>query len=171
MHPRWNRTQAWFRPAAQHSSLVRCRQQRVELCCRRAASVNFQLRRSVKRRATTQTTRLAHTCRVMGLPARPRLVAERLSDIGIQRELAGLPGWSRRGNALTKTYRFATFPAGITFVTRVADVAESMDHHPDIDIRHTRLTFTLSTHDAGGITANDLRLAREIERLAVESGV
>lgn len=107
----------------------------------------------------------------MGLPARPRLVAERLSDIGIQRELAGLPGWSRRGNALTKTYRFTTFPAGITFVTRVADVAESMDHHPDIDIRHTRLTFTLSTHDAGGITANDLRLAREIERLAVESGV
>jgi 4a-hydroxytetrahydrobiopterin dehydratase len=46
-----------------------------------------------------------------------------------------------------------------------------MDHHPDIDIRHTRLTFTLSTHDAGGITANDLALAREIERLATESGV
>lgn len=105
---------------------------------------------------------------------RPRLtstVAERLSDIGIQRELGGLPGWARRGNALTKTFRAVTFPAGITFVTRVADVAESMDHHPDIDIRHTRLTFTLSTHDAGGITANDLKLAREIERLAVESGL
>lgn len=101
--------------------------------------------------------------------ARP--VAERLSDIGIQRELGGLPGWSRRGDSLTKTYRFPTFPAGITFVTRVADVAESMDHHPDIDIRHTRLIFTLSTHDVGGITTNDLALAREIERLAVESGV
>jgi 4a-hydroxytetrahydrobiopterin dehydratase len=98
-------------------------------------------------------------------------LTEPLSDIGIQRELGGLPGWSRRGNALTKTFRAATFPAGITFVTRVADVAESMDHHPDIDIRHTRLTFTLSTHDAGGITANDLKLAREIERLAVESGL
>lgn len=98
-------------------------------------------------------------------------VAELLSDIGIQRELGGLPGWSRRGNSLTKTYRFPTFPASITFVTRVADLAESMDHHPDIDIRHTRLTFTLSTHDAGGITANDLQLAREIERLATESGV
>ena len=104
-----------------------------------------------------------------GTTARP--VAERLSDIGIQRELGGLPGWSRRGDSLTKTYRFPTFPAGITFVTRVADVAESMDHHPDIDIRHTRLTFTLSTHDAGGITTNDLSLAREIERLATESGV
>jgi len=101
--------------------------------------------------------------------ARP--VAERLSDIGIQRELGGLPGWSRRGDSLTKTYRFPSFPAGITFVTRVADVAESMDHQPDIDIRHTRLTFTLSSHDVGGITTNDLALAREIERLAVESGV
>lgn len=98
-------------------------------------------------------------------------VPERLSDIGIQRELGGLPGWSRRGDSLTKTYRFPTFPAGITFLTRVADVAESMNHHPDIDVRHTRLTFTLSTHDAGGITTRDLTLAREIERLAAESGV
>jgi 4a-hydroxytetrahydrobiopterin dehydratase len=102
---------------------------------------------------------------------RSRPVAELLSDIGIQRELGALPGWSRRGDSLTKTYRFPTFPSGITFVTRVADVAESMNHHPDIDIRHTRLTFTLSTHDAGGITTNDLSLAREIERLATESGV
>ena len=98
-------------------------------------------------------------------------VAELLSDIGIQRELGALPGWSRRGATLTKTYRFPTFPGAITFVTRVADVAESMDHHPDIDVRHTRLTFTLSTHDAGGITTSDLALAREIERLAIDSGV
>ena len=98
-------------------------------------------------------------------------MAELLSDIGIQRELGGLPGWSRRGDSLTKSYRFPTFPGAITFVTRVADVAESMDHHPDIDIRHTRLTFTLSTHDAGGITNADVVLAREIERLAVESGI
>src|SRR5678816_2185602 len=68
-----------------------------------------------------------------------RPVAERLSDIGIQRELGGLPGWSRRGDSLTKTYRFPSFPAGITFVTRVADVAESMDHHPDIDVRMKEL--------------------------------
>ncbi len=83
--------------------------------------------------------------------ARP--VAERLSDIGIQRELGGLPGWSRRGDSLTKTYRFPTFPAGITFVTRVADVAESMDHHPDIDIQayapdvHAQLARRRGNHD------------------------
>jgi 4a-hydroxytetrahydrobiopterin dehydratase len=106
-----------------------------------------------------------------GNQKKPEPVAERLSDIGIQRELGGLPGWSRRGDSLTKTYRFPSFPASITFVTRVADLAESMDHHPDIDIRHTRLTFTLSSHDVGGITTSDLALAREIERLAVESGI
>ena len=110
-------------------------------------------------------------CRSADIGGRSRPVAELLSDIGIQRELGALPGWSRRGNSLTKTYRFPTFPAGISFVTRVADVAESMNHHPDIDIRHVRLTFTLSSHDAGGITANDLTLAREIERLAIESGI
>jgi 4a-hydroxytetrahydrobiopterin dehydratase len=114
---------------------------------------------------------MAGTFRIAETGSGSRPVAEILSDIGIQRELGGLPGWSRRGNSLTKTYRFPTFPSGISFVTRVADVAESMNHHPDIDIRHTRLTFTLSTHDAGGITASDLSLAREIERLATESGV
>jgi len=98
-------------------------------------------------------------------------VLELLSDIGIQRELGALPGWARRGASLTKTYRFPTFPGAITFVTRVADAAETMNHHPDIDIRHTRLTFTLSTHDAGGVTTNDVTLAKEIERLAVESGI
>ena len=91
---------------------------------------------------------------------------ERLSDIAIQRELGRLPGWSRRGDVLTKTYQFATFPAAIEFVNRVARAAESADHHPDIDIRHTRIVCTLSTHSAGGITQMDLDLAGEIERLA-----
>jgi 4a-hydroxytetrahydrobiopterin dehydratase len=98
-------------------------------------------------------------------------VHARLSDIALQRELGALPGWARRANTLTKSYRFRTFPEAITFVTRVADVAETMNHHPDIDIRHTRLVFTLSSHDAGGVTARDVALAREIERLASESGV
>ena len=92
-------------------------------------------------------------------------MAERLSDIGIQRELGGLPGWSRRGDSLTKTYRFPTFPAGITFVTRVADVAESMDHHPDIDLRWRTLHLMLVSHSAGGVTENDLELARRIDAL------
>ena len=90
----------------------------------------------------------------------------KLSDIEIQRELGSLPGWVRKGDVLSKTYVFANFPAGIAFVDRVAVHAEQANHHPDIDIRYTRITAHLSTHDAGGITAADIALAREMERLA-----
>lgn len=91
---------------------------------------------------------------------------DRLSDITIQRELGRLPGWSRRGDALVKSYQFPTFLAGIDFVGRVARVAEAADHHPDLDIRYTKVVCTLSTHSAGGITQMDLDLAGEIERVA-----
>lgn len=96
--------------------------------------------------------------------------ATRLSDIDIQRELGRLPGWSRRADALVKTYQHATFRAAIDFVNRVAQTADAADHHPDIDIRYTKVTCTLSTHTAGGITAKDLALAGEIERAVPASG-
>ena len=92
-------------------------------------------------------------------------MAERLSDISIQRELGTLPGWSRRGDAITRTFQFRNFLTGIDFVSAVAKAADAADHHPDIDIRYTKVTCTLSTHDAGGITENDLALARTIETL------
>jgi 4a-hydroxytetrahydrobiopterin dehydratase len=88
---------------------------------------------------------------------------QKLSDLEIQRALGGLAGWSRRGDALVKTYTFARFAEGITFVGRVAKAADEMDHHPDIDIRYTKVTMSLSTHDAGGITQRDLELAQKIE--------
>ncbi|MBL0939110.1 MAG: 4a-hydroxytetrahydrobiopterin dehydratase [Gemmatimonadaceae bacterium] len=91
-----------------------------------------------------------------------------LSDIEIQRNLGALPGWSRKGDVLQKTYHFAAFPDGIAFLARVADVAESLQHHPDIDIRYTRVLFSLSTHDSGGITQKDFELATRIEQLAAE---
>ncbi|MGH7664192.1 MAG: 4a-hydroxytetrahydrobiopterin dehydratase [Gemmatimonadaceae bacterium] len=91
---------------------------------------------------------------------------ELLSDLDIQRALGKLPGWSRRNDALAKTFRFSSFPDGIDFVQKVATAAERADHHPDIDIRFTSVTMMLSTHDAGGITGNDIALAGEIERLA-----
>lgn len=94
------------------------------------------------------------------MPASPLL-----SDIEIQRELGSLPGWARRGAALLKSYTFAAFPAGVDWVRRVADVAESMNHHPDIDIRYTKISVTLSTHDSGGITSKDIALARALDAL------
>lgn len=86
-----------------------------------------------------------------------------LSDLEIQRALGGLAGWSRRGDSITKTFAFERFLDGITFVDRVARLAEEANHHPDIDIRYTKVTITLSTHDAGGITKSDLSLAERIE--------
>jgi 4a-hydroxytetrahydrobiopterin dehydratase len=93
------------------------------------------------------------------------MTATALSDIEIQRELGTLAGWSRRANALSKTFAFPTFLSGIDWLKRVADIAESMDHHPDLDVRYTKITVTLSTHSAGGITAKDFSLARAIEAL------
>jgi 4a-hydroxytetrahydrobiopterin dehydratase len=93
-------------------------------------------------------------------------MAAMLSDIAIQRELGKLSGWSRRGDALTKTFQFKDFLSGIDFIGAVAKAAESAKHHPDIDIRYTKITCTLSTHDAGGITQKDLDLAAQIEKIA-----
>jgi 4a-hydroxytetrahydrobiopterin dehydratase len=90
-------------------------------------------------------------------------MAERLSDIAIQRELGNLTGWSRRGDAITKTFQFRNFLTGIDFVSAIAKAAEAADHHPDIDIRYTKITCTLSTHSAGGITQMDLDMARKID--------
>ncbi|HEU4995040.1 MAG TPA: 4a-hydroxytetrahydrobiopterin dehydratase [Gemmatimonadaceae bacterium] len=90
----------------------------------------------------------------------------KLSDLEIRRALGTLPGWARKGEALSKTYSFARFADGIRFVDQVAKVADDMNHHPDIDIRYTNITFALSTHDAGGITQRDLDLAQKIEKAA-----
>ena len=95
-------------------------------------------------------------------------MAEKLSDLEIRRALGGLPGWARKGDALNKTYSFARFADGIRFVDAVAAVADRMNHHPDIDIRYTKVTFSLSSHDAGGITKRDLDLAEAIEKTAFE---
>ncbi|HJQ53331.1 MAG TPA: 4a-hydroxytetrahydrobiopterin dehydratase [Gemmatimonadaceae bacterium] len=90
-------------------------------------------------------------------------MADRLSDIAIQRGLGNLPGWSRRGDVITKTYQFADFMKGIDFVVAVAKAADAADHHPDIDIRYTKITCSLSTHSEGGITEKDLAMAGAIE--------
>jgi len=93
----------------------------------------------------------------------PPVMGSRLSDIEIQRALGARPGWTRRNNSLARTFEFPTFAAGIAFVNRVAKVADKMDHHPDVDIRYTKISFSLSTHSAGGITSKDFALAEAID--------
>ena len=93
-----------------------------------------------------------------------------LSDISIQRELGNLPGWSRRGDVITRTFQFRDFLTGIDFVSAVAKAADAADHHPDIDIRYTKVTCSLSTHSAGGITQKDLDMARKIDQAQEKIG-
>lgn len=85
-----------------------------------------------------------------------------LSDIEIQRELAGLPGWTRRGNEITRTFTFDGFPAAIAFVDSLVPIAEGMNHHPDLDVRYNRVTVRLSSHDRGGVTGRDVRFAKAV---------
>ncbi len=84
--------------------------------------------------------------------------------------LVELPGWSGDTSGLRRSFTAPTFLDGIRMVGDVADVAEDMDHHPDIDIRWRTVTYVLVTHSAGGVTDLDAELARRITQLAAEHG-
>ena len=87
----------------------------------------------------------------------------KLTDEQINQQLQTLAGWEYRDNAISKLFRFKEFLDGIDFVNRVAPIAEAADHHPDIKINYTRVTFDCSTHDQGGVTEKDFKLAKAIE--------
>jgi 4a-hydroxytetrahydrobiopterin dehydratase len=90
----------------------------------------------------------------------------RLSEAEIQGRLGDVPGWQVAGDALTKTFTFANFVESMQFVNRLAQAAEDAQHHPDIDIRYNKVTISLSTHDAGGVTEKDFALAQEADAAA-----
>jgi 4a-hydroxytetrahydrobiopterin dehydratase len=89
-----------------------------------------------------------------------------LSDAEIADGLATLPEWRREGDTITRTVRCPTFMDAIGLVNRAAEAAEAADHHPDIQINWRRVTFTLTTHAAGGLSAKDLAMAATIDNLA-----
>lgn len=86
-----------------------------------------------------------------------------LDDSTVDRELAALPGWQRDGVRITRLYTFASFADAIAFVNRVAMLAEAADHHPDIHVAYDKVRLTLWSHDSGGLTERDFRLARRID--------
>ena len=90
-------------------------------------------------------------------------MAAKLEKSEIERRLRALPGWEFKDNAISKLYRFKTFMDGIRFLNQVAEMAEAADHHPDVQINYTRITFSCSTHDQGGVTEKDFKLASQIE--------
>jgi 4a-hydroxytetrahydrobiopterin dehydratase len=86
-----------------------------------------------------------------------------VDDAAAAAGLARLPGWARAGRAIARTYRFEDFRGALAFVNRVAALAERQQHHPDIDIRYNEVTLSVWTHDAGGLTERDFRLAAAID--------
>lgn len=93
-------------------------------------------------------------------------VTSPLDDDAIAAALAGLPGWSRAGDEIVRTYERPSFADAIAFVVRVGFLAEAADHHPDLDVRWRKVRVALTTHAAGGLTERDFDLARRIDAVA-----
>ena len=90
----------------------------------------------------------------------------KLSDSEIAVELSNLPGWENRDGKLHREYKFADFVAAFGFMTGAALVAQGMDHHPEWFNVWNTVRIDLATHDSGGITALDVKLAHSMEELA-----
>ena len=83
----------------------------------------------------------------------------------IENLLSRIPLWRQMDDKLVRTYEFKDFPTGITFIDRVALVAEEMNHHPDITIRYTKIKFVLTTHSEKMLTENDFILAAKVDEI------
>jgi len=93
-----------------------------------------------------------------------------LTQTQVNERLAALPGWRRTDMGgkpgIEKIFKTKNFLAGLGFVTRIAVVAEQLNHHPDVTLTYPRVIVQSTTHDVGGLTDNDFELARRIDGLA-----
>ncbi len=90
----------------------------------------------------------------------PRLAADELAA-----HVATLRGWSLAGDRISKEFTFDNYHATIAFVNALAWIAHREDHHPDLAVHYNRCLVTYATHDAGGVTLNDIVCAAKVERL------
>lgn len=88
------------------------------------------------------------------------------TDDALSSWISSNDGWARAGEVIEKTFEFESFVPAVEFVNRVAELAEEMNHHPDLDIRYNKVRVGLATHDAGGITDLDTTLAQKIDGTA-----
>ena len=94
------------------------------------------------------------------MPPPPRLPPDEIAAA-----LHGLPQWSGDGDGIRRTVELPSFRDAVAAIVAIADVAEDMDHHPDVDLRWRTLHLAAVTHSAGGVTELDLQLARRIDAL------
>jgi 4a-hydroxytetrahydrobiopterin dehydratase len=89
-----------------------------------------------------------------------------LSDSEIQQALQQLPGWKRNGNSIERSFQFGDFVRAMDFVNQIAEVAEAVNHHPDFHITYNKVVLVLVSHDSGGVTQRDVRMAGRINEIA-----
>jgi len=89
----------------------------------------------------------------------------KLTELEIEAALKDLPQWKLVGIAIQRIYEFPDFKQAMVFVNKMADAAEEANHHPDIDIRYNKVTVALTSHDSGGVTGRDMKMAKHINEL------
>ncbi|NEO28101.1 MAG: 4a-hydroxytetrahydrobiopterin dehydratase [Kamptonema sp. SIO4C4] len=92
-------------------------------------------------------------------------MAQLLSDTQIQANLQQLSGWTQEGKTIQQTFKFKDFVTAIDFVNRLVEPAETAGHHPDLEISYNKVTVSMTTHDAGGLTEKDFDMAKKISQL------
>jgi 4a-hydroxytetrahydrobiopterin dehydratase len=92
-------------------------------------------------------------------------MSDLLENEDLQAALRKCPEWEYEKKAITRTIEFEEFMEAIDFINDLAEIAEEAQHHPEITIRHTRVTLRLTTHDAGGLTELDIQMAQRVDNL------
>lgn len=98
------------------------------------------------------------------------MTATRLENAAIDAALAELPGWSRVGDELRASWRFASFAAAVAFTNAMAELAEARQHHPEWRVAYRRVDVATTTHDVGGLSDRDVGLAQQVSALAARVG-
>lgn len=91
------------------------------------------------------------------------MMAESLPPVEVETWIAANSRWKYRDGTIRKLYAFRSFRSAIVFVNRVATIADELDHHPEIRVNYNQVALTLMSHDAGGVTKRDFRLAERID--------
>jgi 4a-hydroxytetrahydrobiopterin dehydratase len=91
---------------------------------------------------------------------------DRLDDAAVKSRLGGLPGWAVEGGMLVREFTFESYAAGLVFACACGQVAEELDHHPDLFVGYRKVRVAFSTHSAGGLTEYDFEAARRVGALA-----
>ncbi len=100
------------------------------------------------------------------IPVLERDMSNVLTGAELLQAVHNLAGWNVNGNAIERVFEFSNFVEAMGFVNRIAEAAEAVNHHPDITINYNKVKLSLTSHDSGGVTQRDLRMAGKINEIS-----